>query len=102
MPSRTACEKWPGFGNGRDQSETGKNKVTNKIISDLISILAVVFLAMSVSPPTELVDKSDYWIIQQWKWIRTFDKNQTYPVSINPILLCAGVVFAVIGILITP
>ena len=76
--------------------------MTNKIISDLISILAVVFLAMSVSPPTELVDKGDYWIIQQWKWIRTFDKNQTYPVSINPILLWAGVVFAVIGILIAP
>ena len=72
--------------------------MTNKIISDLISILAVVFLAMSVSPPTELVDKSDYWIIQQWKWIRTL----TYPVSINPILHWAGVVFAVIGILIAP
>jgi hypothetical protein len=52
--------------------------VTNKIISDLISILAVVFLAMSVSPSTELVDKGDYWIIQQWKWIRTFDLSGEY------------------------
>ena len=64
----------------------------------VFSILAVILLALSISPTGELFDANDGWITRQVKWMKKFDKSFSYPVSINPILLWSGVLCGIAGI----
>jgi hypothetical protein len=64
----------------------------------VFSILAIIFLALSISPTGELFDEKDSWVTRQIKWMKNFDKTCTYPVRINPILLWLGVLSGIAGI----
>jgi hypothetical protein len=64
----------------------------------VFSILAVILLALSISPTGELFDANDRWITRQVKWMKNFDNNFSYPVTINPILLWLGVFSGIAGI----
>lgn len=63
----------------------------------VFSVLAVILLALSISPTGELFDVNDRWITRQVKWMKNFD-NFSYPVTINPILLWLGVLSGIAGI----
>jgi len=67
----------------------------------VLSILAVILLAGSISPIGDWVNKDDCWIIRQKNWIKCFNKNQSYPVNINPRLLYSGVLSGILGILLS-
>jgi len=67
----------------------------------VLSISAVILLAGSISPTGDWVNPNDCWIIRQKNWIKCFNKSQSYPVSIDPRFLYAGVVFGVLGILLS-
>lgn len=64
----------------------------------VFSILAVILLALSISPTGELFNENDSWITRQIKWMKKFDKSYSYPVTINPILLWLGVLSGIAGI----
>jgi hypothetical protein len=64
----------------------------------VFSVLAVILLALSISPTGELFDANDRWITRQVKWMKNFDKSFSYPVTINPILLWLGVLSGIADI----
>jgi hypothetical protein len=41
--------------------------------------MAVIFLALSISPTGELFNENDSWITSQIKWMKKFGKSYSYP-----------------------